>query len=179
MRFKDWLFTEIAHVVFDQKPIRLRVNGIDRQVTGIDFKWEDFGQQKLATRHFVQEFPHDVGEPGQVFVFGSFWDGYWFEELNPGDLHRLRHSEKVFGDVEFRKLLFGKSPPLGPGKPPVAFDVNPLDQFTKIDPHNIRDHDGSPAKFRSPYDRKKTLSWWDFVEVVDGHDVVKHPARIR
>ncbi len=179
MKFREWLLNEMVHVVFEDKPIRLRINGVEKEVTSIDFKWEDFGQQKLVTKHFVQEFPHDVGEPGQVFVYGSFWDGHWFERLNPGDLHRLQHSNEVFGDVEFKRLIFGKAPPLGPGKPPVKFSVNPLDEFTKIDPRSLRDHDGSPAKFRPPYDRKHTLSWWDFAEALNGHDILKAPARIR
>lgn len=177
--FKEWLFSEMRHVLFEEHPIRLRINGTDKMVTGIDFKWEDFGQQKFAAKHFVQEFPDDVGEPGQVFVNGGFWDGYWVENLDPGELHKLRHKDKVFGDAEFKKLLFGESPPLGAGKAPVLFDVNPLDQFKSIDPDSIKEPDGSPAQFRPPYDRKKTLSWWDFAEVLNGHDILKPPARIR
>jgi hypothetical protein len=179
MRFKEWLVSEMRHFHLEEHPIHLRINGVSRIVTGIDFKWEDFGQQKLTTKHFVQEFPDGVGEPGQVFINGGFWDGYWIEELNPGDLHKLRNSEKVFGDVEFKKLLFGESPPLGPDKPPVQFDVNPLNEFTKIDPKTIKEQDGSLAKFHHPYDKKSLLHWWDFVEILNGQDVLKAPARIR
>lgn len=179
MMFKEWLFNEMKHISFEDKPIHLKINGNIRLVTGIDFKWEDFGQQKLVVQHFVQEFPYDVGTPGQFFVNAGYWGNNWVEQLPPNDLHRLRQQKKVFGDSEFKQILVGKTPTFGPEKPLERFDVNPLDAFNKIDPHTILEPDGSPAQFRTPYDKKPILTWWDFVEVTSGNDVVKHPARVR
>ncbi len=177
--FKKWLFNEMRHFLLEENPITLRINGTKRRVTGIDFKWEDFGQQKLVMRHFVQEFPHGVGEPGQVFVNAGYWDGYWIEQLTPSDLQKMRTQPKVFGDISNKRLIVDANPALGPIKPPVHLEVNPLNSFTQIDPKSLKEPDESPASFRHPYDRKTKLNWWDFAEVLDGHDVLKHPARIR
>lgn len=179
MMFKEWLYNEMKHFLLEENPITLTINGSKRKVTGIDFKWEDFGQQKLAIKHFVQEFPHDVGVPGQVFVNAGYFDGYWIEELNPADLHKMKRQGKVFGDTEEKRILPGKTPNLGPNKPPISFEVNPLNEFLKIDPKSLTDPEGGPANFHPPYNRKATLSWWDFAEVYEGHEVIKRAARVR
>lgn len=169
--FRKWLINEMGHYFLEMEPTILTVDGKRKKVTGIDFKWEDFGQEKLTTLKFVQEFPYGVGNPGQVFVNAGYWDGYWIDFLIPEDLEKLKRSKKVFVNTKLKKISF-----VNRG---IECDVNPLDKFNKIDPYSIKEPDGSLAKFRPPYDKKSFLTWWDFVELTDGQDIIKQPARVR
>jgi hypothetical protein len=179
MSFKKWLYNEIRHFLLEDNPIHLRIDGVNKRVTGIDFKWEDFGQARHAGMLFVQEFPHQVAEPGLCFVNAGMFDGYWIEHLHPGQLQKLRSSDSVMGDTDAKRLYLGAEQGSSKGRP-MKMAVNPLNKFVRINHHDMKEEDtGAPATWRAPYNKKEFLHWWDFAEVSDGSNIIKQAARVR
>lgn len=179
MRFREWLvLSEVRHLLLEDDPIPLHINGGLVKATQIDLHFEDFDQTPFAMKTFVQEVPSfAAGSRGQVFV-NAGWDGYWFQIMGPGELHQMQQHQ-VYANPRNRQVIFDSNTTPLP-KPMVKLAVNPLDAFTHIDPNSLKNPDGTPAQFRPPYDKKPKLHWWDFTEVLsEGGQVVKQPCRIR